>query len=169
MKGLARVAVVVFEAVGQRLAFLKWDEGQKDIAGERQIECGVGFAMAVAVFLPGAGIALVMVAVFHRPGRAHGRRRAGAFGHREAAQKMAGVAFRRRRRILFLRPVAPDGQGGADSRQPGGDGGNGGDRGAATIQASVFAFLAQVKKGVSLRACAAAASRWEVLALVPLR
>ena len=169
MKGLARVAVVVFEEVGQRLAFRKWEEGQKDIAGERQIECGVGFAMAVAVFLPGAGVAFVVVAVFHRPVFPHGPGRAGFFFLLEAGEKIAGMAFGRGQRVFFLRPVAPDGQGGADSRQPGGDRGEGGDRGAATIQASVFAFLAQVKKGVSLRACAAAARRWEVLALVPMR
>ena len=42
--------MVLFEEVGQWLAFLEGDHGQQDIAGERQIERGVGFAMAVAVF-----------------------------------------------------------------------------------------------------------------------
>ena len=55
MKGLARVAVVDLEVVGQGFAFLEGDEGQQDVAGQRQIERGVGFAMAVSVFLPGAG------------------------------------------------------------------------------------------------------------------
>ena len=169
MKGLAWMAVVEFKKVRQGLPLLEGNEGQQHVAGQCQIERGVGFAVAVAVFLPGAGVAFVMVPVFHRPMFAHGPGRAGFFFLREAGEKIAGMAFGRGQRVFFLRPVAPDGQGGADSRQPGGDGGNGGDGGAATIQASVFAFLAQVKKGVSLRACAAAASRWEVLALVPMR
>ena len=62
---MARVAMVKFKEVGQRLAFLKGDEGQEDVAGERKIERGVGFAMAVSVFLPRAGVAFVVVAVFH--------------------------------------------------------------------------------------------------------
>jgi hypothetical protein len=33
----------------------------------------------------------------------------------------------------------------------------------------VITLLAQVKKGVPLRACLAPARRWEVLALVPMR
>ena len=57
--------MVSFKKVPQRLAFLEGDEGQKHIAGQRQIERGVGFAMAVAVFLSGAGVAFVVVAVFH--------------------------------------------------------------------------------------------------------
>ena len=55
VKGLARVAVVDLEVVGQGFAFLEGDEGQQDVAGQRQIERGVGFEMAVSVFLPGAG------------------------------------------------------------------------------------------------------------------
>ena len=62
---MARVAMVSFKKVPQGLALLKGDEGQKHIAGQRQIERGVGFAMAVAVFLPGAGVAFVVIAVFH--------------------------------------------------------------------------------------------------------
>jgi hypothetical protein len=43
-----QVAVVELEEVCQRLALLEGDEGQEDVAGERQIERGVGFAMAVS-------------------------------------------------------------------------------------------------------------------------
>ena len=68
---MVRVAVVEFEVVCQRLALLEGDEGEEDVAGERQIERGVGFAMAVSVFLPGAGVAFVVVAVFHGPVRAN--------------------------------------------------------------------------------------------------
>ena len=42
------MAVVELEEVCQRLALLEGDEGQEDVAGERQIERGVGFAMAVS-------------------------------------------------------------------------------------------------------------------------
>ena len=48
---MVRVAVVELEEVCQRLALLEGDEGQEDITGERQIERGIGFAMAVSVFL----------------------------------------------------------------------------------------------------------------------
>ena len=44
---MVRVAVVDFEEVCQRLALLERDEGHEDVAGERQIERGVGFPMAV--------------------------------------------------------------------------------------------------------------------------
>ena len=161
--------MVAFKEVCQGLPFLEGNEGQQHVAGERQIERGVGFAMAVAVFLPGAGVAFVVVAVFHRPVFTHGAHGTGFFFPIEAGEEKAGVAFRCRERVLLLRPVAPDGEGATGARQPGVDGRNGGGGGAALIQPAVFAFLAQVKKGVSLRACAAAARRWEVLALVPMR
>ena len=66
------MAMVVFEEVCQRLPLLKGDEGQEDVAGEGEIERGVGFAMAVPIFLPGAGVTLVVVAVFHGPMLADG-------------------------------------------------------------------------------------------------
>ena len=169
MKGLAWMAVVEFKKVRQGLPLLEGNEGQQHVAGQCQIERGVGFAVAVAVFLPGAGVAFVMVPVFHRPMFTHGAHGPGFFFRGEAGEEKAGVAVRRGERGFFLRPVAPDGEGATGARQPGGDGRNGGDGGAAAIQSSVFAFLAQVKKGVSLRACAAPARRWEVLALVPMR
>ena len=43
--------MVMFEEVGQGLTLLAGDQGQEDVAGERQIERGVGSAMAVPVFL----------------------------------------------------------------------------------------------------------------------
>ena len=166
---MARVAMVSFKKVPQGLALLKGDEGQKHIAGQRQIERGVGFAMAVAVFLPGAGIAFVVVAVFHRPVSAHGAGRAGSFLDREAGEEVAGVAFLRLERVFLLRPVALDRDGTAGSRQPGADGGDGGHGSATQVQPPVPAFLAQGKRGEPLRACCAAARRLEVFSLVPMR
>ena len=163
------MAVVDLEVVGQGFAFLEGDEGQQDVAGQRQIERGVGFAMAVSVFLPGAGVALVVVAVFHRPVLANGSGRAGFFLDWEAGEEKAGVVFRRQKRILFLRPIAADGDGRAGARQPGVDGGDGGDGGAASVQTTVVALLAQVKRGVPWRACLAPARRLEVFSLVPMR
>ena len=121
------VAVVLFKKVRQGLALFEGDQGQEDVAGERQIECGVGFAVAVAVFLPGAGVAFVVVAVFHGPVLADRVRGALFLAHREAGEEEPGVAFRRRQRVFLLRPVALNGDGRARSRQPGGDGGDGGD------------------------------------------
>jgi hypothetical protein len=93
--------MVAFKEVGQRLAFLEGDQRQQNIAGERQIECGVGFAMAVPVFLPGTGVAFVVVSVFHRPVLAHRACRALFFAHGEAGEEEPGVAFRRRQRVFF--------------------------------------------------------------------
>lgn len=164
-----RVAMVIFEKVCQRLAFLEGDDGQEDIAGEREIERGVGFAMAVSVFLPGAGVAFVVVAVFHRPVLANRACRTLFFLRGEAGEEAAGVAFLRLERVFLLRPIALDRDGRPGSGQPGVDGGDGGDGAAPRVQSPVLALLTQVKKGVPLRAWAAPARRLEVFALVPMR
>jgi hypothetical protein len=125
--------------------------------------------MAVAVFLPGAGVALVVVAGFHRPVPAHRARCARLFADAQAGEEVAGVAFLRLERVVLFRPVALDRDGRAGARQSGVDGGDRADGPAAPVQSSVFAFLTQDKKGVPLRACAAPARRLAVLALVPRR
>jgi hypothetical protein len=161
--------MVMFEEVRQRLAFLEGDEGQQDVAGESEIERGVGFAMAVSVFLPGAGVAFVVVAVFHGPVRANRARRAHFFVYGEAGEEEAGVAFLLLERVFLLRPVALDGDGRAGAGQPGVDGGNGSDGATAQVQAPVLTLLTQVKRGVPLRARVAPARRLEVFSLVPIR
>ena len=161
--------MVIFEELCQRLAFLEGDDGQKDVAGEREIERGVGFAMAVSVFLPGAGVAFVVVAVFHRPVLANRACRARFFVCGEAGEEEACVAFLGLERVFLLRPIALDGNGRAGARQSGVDWGDGGDGTATQVQTPVLALLAQGKKGVALRACAAPARRWEVFSLVPMR
>ena len=166
---MVRVAVVELEEVCQRLALLEGDEGQEDVAGEREIERGVGFAVSVSVFLPGTGIALVVVAIFHRPVLANRVCSARFFLCREAGEEAACVAFRRLERVFLLRPIALDRDGRADARQPGVDRGNGGDGTATQVQAPMLALLTQFKKGVPLRACVAPARRWEVFSLVPMR
>ena len=163
------MAMVEFKEVRQGLALLEGDQGQEDVAGERQIERSGGFAMAVPVFLPGAGVAFVVVAVFHRPVPARRLGRTFLFVHSEAADKVAQVAFLPLKRVLFLCPVAPDADGRAGSRQTGVNGRDWGDGTMTYIQSPVVAFLAQGKRGVSWRACFAPAKRLEVPALVPTR
>lgn len=143
-----RVAVIMFEEVCQRLALLEGDEGQEDVAGEREIECGVGFAMAVTVFLPGAGVTFVVVAVFHGPVLANGVCGAHLFVRGEAGEEEAGVAFLCLERVPLLRPITLDCDGRADAWEAGVDGGNGGDGTAPQVQPPVLALLTQVKRGV---------------------
>jgi hypothetical protein len=161
--------MVLFKEVCQRLTFLEGDDGQEDVAGEGEIERGIGFAMAVSVFLPGAGVAFVVIAVFHRPvlaNRACGTR---FFVEGEAGEEEACVAFLDLEGVSLLRPIALDRDGRAGARQPGGDGGNGGDGTTAQVQTPVLPLLTQCKRGVPLRACIAPARRLEVFSLVPIR
>jgi hypothetical protein len=132
--------MVVFKEVRQGLPWLQ--------GVQRQIERGVGFAMTVAVFLPGAGISFVMVAVFHRPVPSHRLGRALLFALGEAGEKVAGLAFLRLERVFLLRPVTLDPQSRTGSRQPGVDGRDRRDGPATPIQPPVFAFLTQFKRGV---------------------
>ena len=125
--------------------------------------------LRLPVFLPGAGVAFVVVAVFHRPVSAHGAGGAGFFLHAEAGEEVAGVAVLPPERVFLLRPVALDGDRRANARQPGVDGGKGGDGPATQVQAPVLTLLTQFKGGVALRACVAPARRWAVFSLVPMR
>ena len=125
--------------------------------------------MAVPVFLPGAGVTFVVVAVFHGPVLANRACRARFFGCGEAGEEEACMAFLRLERVFLLRPIALDRDGRAGARQPGVDGGNGGDGTAAQVQTPVLALLTQFKRGVPLRACVAPARRLEVFSLVPMR
>jgi hypothetical protein len=125
--------------------------------------------MAVPVFLPSAGIAFIVVAVFHRPVFAHGACGADFFFGWEAGEKGADVAFLRLERVFFLRPIAPNRDRRAGARESGVDGGNGGDGSATPVQTPVLALLTQGKKGAALRACVAPARRLDVFSLVPMR
>jgi hypothetical protein len=64
--------------------------------------------MAVAVFLPSAGVAFVVVAVFHRPVLANRVCRARFFLCSEAGEEESCVAFLRREPVFLLRPIAPN-------------------------------------------------------------
>jgi len=67
VEGLGRVAVVNLEEVGEGLALLEGNDGKQGIARERQIESGLGSSMPVPVFLPGGGVAFVVVAGVDAP------------------------------------------------------------------------------------------------------
>lgn len=165
---MARVAMVLFEEVCQRLAVFKGDQGQEGVAGKSQVERGIGFAVAVPIFLPMAGIPFVVVAVFHRPMLAGGMGGPSFVVGGEAGEEKAGVGFGGLQ-SLFLSPVALDRDSRAGSRQARTDGRDGRDGAAPLVQSSVLAFLAQYKRGVDWRLCWAAARRWEVFSLVPMR
>jgi len=67
VEGSGWIAVVEFEEVGQRLSLFEGDDGEQSIACEGQIQGGFGPSVPVAIFLPGGGVALVVVAVFDAP------------------------------------------------------------------------------------------------------
>ncbi len=52
--------MVEFDEVRHGLTWLEGDRGQADVTGERQIERSGGFAMAVPILLPRAGVAFVV-------------------------------------------------------------------------------------------------------------
>jgi hypothetical protein len=110
-----------------------------------------------------------VVAVFHGPVRANRACRAGCLVGGKAGEEAAGVAFLGLERVFFLGPITPNRDCRAGAKQPGVDGGYGGDGPAAPVQTPVLALLTQCKKGVPLRACTAPARRWEVFSLVPIR
>lgn len=85
------MAMIVFKELGQRLAMVEGDDGQEDVASEGQIERGIGFTMAVPVFLPGADVAFVVVAIFHRPMLAGSIRGAEFLVSAEAGKEESGV------------------------------------------------------------------------------
>lgn len=135
--------MVVFKELRQRFSVLEGDDGQEDVAREGQIERGVRFAMAVPVLLPGAGVAFVMVAVFHGPMLAGGVGGAGFLVSIEAGKEEAGVGFLGRQWIAFFGPVTLKGDGRAGTGQPSANWGNGGHGTATRVQPSVLALLTQ--------------------------
>ena len=87
------VAMVLLKKVRPGLTLLEGDQGRVNVAGERQIECGDGFTMAVSDFLPGAGISLMVVAVFHRPVFANRLCRALFCAHGRGGRERSGCGF----------------------------------------------------------------------------
>ena len=162
-----RVAVVKFEEVGEGLALLERNDGKQGISREGQIERGFWPAMPVAVFLPGAGIAFVVVAVLDAPVFADGLGGTGFFFRIQAGEEDARVAFEDLR-LLLLEPITPHGHCAAGTRQSGADRGDGLHSGFAGVNTPVLAFAIQVKKGEPSRAWVAPSNRLEVFSFVPM-
>jgi hypothetical protein len=160
--------MIKLKEVSKGLVFFKGNDGQQGVACERQIQSGVGPAMAVTVFLPRGSVALVVIAVFNAPVLTRGASRArflftAKTGEEDALMALCALG------IAFLGPLAKHGHYGARAGEPGCDRGNGFNRSLAGVDASVFAFCAQVKKGVFFKALTAALSLIGVFSLVPRR
>jgi len=108
VEGFGWVAVVKLEEVREGFALLGGNDGEQGVACERQIESGPW--SSVPVFLPGGGVAFVMVAILDAPVFASGLGGTGFFFPPQAGEEDAGVAFGRLRFFLFApgpQPVLP--------------------------------------------------------------
>jgi hypothetical protein len=173
LEGFCPMAVVKLKEVSQWLAGFERDNGQQRIARERKVLSGFGSSMPVTIFLPSAGISLVVVAVFDAPMFADCLGAKGFLLWIQAGEEHASMAFDLRLLVVLARfllyPLTQDGDGRAGSRQCGMDRRDALYRSFAGVNATVIAFQAQVKKGEPFRALAAPSNRLEVLALVPMR
>ena len=120
------------------------------------------------VFLPSRDITFVMVAVFNAPVLASALGGFALFFLYEAGEEDASMALGRVW-IFFFEPITLHLYSRTSKWKPCGDWRNGFHYSFTGVDTTVFAFLAQLKKGVSLRASVAAARRWEVFSLVPMR
>lgn len=131
--------MIKLEEVCQRLAVLERNERKKGVAGQGEIERGTGASVPVSIFLPGGGVAFVVIAIFDAPVVA------GGFGGTrfviaaKTGEENAGVALFAQRIFLFA-PMAMDAHGGASARQSGIDRRDGFDTSFAGVDAPVRAF-----------------------------
>lgn len=161
--------MIKLKELGQWLALVEGDNCQQRIARERKIQSSIGPSMPVTIFLPGRSVAFVMIAVFDGPVLARGGGGACFFLGSKTGEEDAGVALEGLAGIAFLGPLALHEHCGAGAGQSGGNRGDGFDGGFAGVDASVFGFRAQVKRGEFSRARVAACKRTEVFSLVPRR
>lgn len=91
--GVFGMAMAAFKKRSHGLAVFERNHGQENVAGESQIEGGIGFAMTMAVFLPRAGVAFVVVAVFHGPRLADSVGGVGFFVGAQAGKEEAGAVI----------------------------------------------------------------------------
>ena len=150
------------------MLFIEWNDGQQGIAGEGEVLGHVDAAVAMAVFLPDAVVALVMIAVLDAPVFARGTPETRLVFCGDAGDEVADVDMLRVQAGLF-HPLPLDFDGAASREQPGVHGFERPHRGAADVDATVVAIATQVKKGVPLSAASTASRRLEVLGLVPMR
>ena len=61
------MAVVKFEEAAQGFSLFEWNDGKQGVARKGEVQGGFGSTMLVAIFLPGRGVAFVVVAVLDAP------------------------------------------------------------------------------------------------------
>ena len=91
VEGMGPLALIKLKEAGERLTRFEGDDGKGRVAGEREVEGGVGTAMPVAILLPQRGVSLVVVAVLDAPVSADGLRGARFVLGIEAREEKAGV------------------------------------------------------------------------------
>jgi hypothetical protein len=123
-------------------------------------------AEPMAVFLPYAVVAFVVVAVFHAPVLAHCGAESDGFSRWTAGDEVADVDVLFVR-VVSLHPFAFDFHRAAGTGKPDINGSERSDCGATDIDATVVAIATQVKKGVLPIAVSTASSRLPVFSLVP--
>ena len=124
--------------------------------------------MAMAIFLPGGGVAFVVVAILDGPVTARSLCGAGFVFGAEAGEEEAGMGLFFLR-VLLLCPLPHDGKRATCAGQANFDGGNRFNGGFAGVDAPVFALATQAKKGEFSSAREAPSRRLEVFSLVPMR
>ena len=112
------MAVVKFKECGQRFSLFEWNDGKQGVAREGEVEGGVGSAMPVTIFLPGRGVAFVVVAVLDAPVTSDGLCGTGFFVHRQSGMEDTGVALEGLWVFVFP-PLALHGNGATGSGQSG--------------------------------------------------
>lgn len=148
---------------------LEGDDGQQCVAGEGEIQSGFGPSMPVTILLPGGGVPFVMIAVFDRPVLAHGSGGTCFFFRVKAGEEDARVALQSLLGIALASPIASHEHHGAGAGQSCAHRRDGCEGGFAGVDAPVFGFRAQVKRGAFSTAPVAADSRTGVFSLVPMR
>ena len=150
------------------MLFIEWNDGQQGIAREGEVLGHVDAAVAMAILLPDAVVALVVIAILDAPVFARGTPEPRLMFRRDTGDEVADVDVLGVR-ADFFHPLALDLDGAACREQPCVHGFEGPHGGAADVDATVVAIATQVKKGVPASAASTASRRLEVLGLAPMR
>ena len=150
------------------MLFIEWNDGQQGIARESEVLGHVDAAVAMAILLPDAIVALVVIAILDAPVFARGTPETRLVLRRDTGDEVADVDVFLIRAGLF-HPLTLDLDGTACREQPGVHGFERPQGGAADVDATVVTIATQIKKGVPASAASTASRRLEVLGLVPMR
>ena len=150
------------------MLFIEWNDGQQGIAREGEVLGDVAAAVAMAILLPDAIVALVVIAILDAPVFARGTPETRLVLCRDTGDEVPDVDVFGVRAVLFD-PLPLDLDGAACREQPGVHGFERPHSGAADVDATVVTIATQIKKGVPASAASTALRRLEVLGLVPMR